>query len=138
MLAPNFTLPYLNQEGRFTLSEDIGKIIILTFWASWCPDCSVDLPKKEKLYQSLDHKEVKLLTVNVTGRERNDNAAMQFTTKFLTQPTLADNGTEIYDLYKCKGVPTTVLIDKKGNLHKQFGDQADFMEIVASLGELLR
>ncbi|WP_112181762.1 MULTISPECIES: TlpA disulfide reductase family protein [Paraliobacillus] len=137
MLAPNFVLPYLNKEGNYHLHDDLGSIIILTFWASWCLDCSIDLPKKEQLYRSLDNPKVKMLTINVTGRERDQSAAVDFTKEFLEQPTLMDKGTEIYNLYQCQGVPTTVLIDSTGTIYKQFNDKANFLDIVTAVGNIM-
>ncbi|MBH0231014.1 TlpA family protein disulfide reductase [Halobacillus yeomjeoni] len=135
--APNFKLPYINSDKNYTLEEDLGKVVVLTFWASWCPDCGVDLPKKEQLYKTMDHEKVKMLTINVTGRERNVEDGMEYAEKFLTQPTLMDDGREIYERYGSQGVPTTVIIDQNGNIHRQFGDKADFLEIVESIGQLI-
>lgn len=136
MLAPNFVLPYLNKKGDYHLQDDVGSIVILTFWASWCLDCSIDLPKKEQLHRSLNNSKVKMLTINVTGRERNQSEAVHFTKEFLSQPTLMDNGTEVYNLFRCQGVPTTVLIDSTGHIYKQFSDKADFLDIVKAVGDI--
>ncbi|UOQ46024.1 TlpA family protein disulfide reductase [Halobacillus salinarum] len=135
--APLFKLPYLNSRENYELQIDIGKVILITFWASWCPDSGRDMPKKEQLFQAMDHDQVKMLTINVSGRERSTEEAVDFAEKFITQPAIADRGREIYDLYNCQGVPTTVIIDTKGKVAYQFGDQASFMEIVEALGSLL-
>lgn len=135
--APNFELPYIASNETYHLSEDLGKVVILTFWASWCPDCGKDLPKKEQLYKTMDHDKVSMLTINVAGRERNKKDGSLFFEKFLTQPTLIDNGREVYDLYESQGVPTTVIIDQSGNIHSHFGDKASFLDIVESLGKLI-
>lgn len=135
--APLFELPYINNSDTYQLEQDRGKVVVLTFWASWCPDCGKDLPKKEQLYQTMDHEKVVMITVNVTGRERSKEEAIHYTEEFLTQPTLSDYGRNIYDLYQCNGVPSTIIIDQRGNIHAQFGDQASFLEIVKKLGELI-
>ncbi|WP_082233480.1 TlpA family protein disulfide reductase [Halobacillus massiliensis] len=135
--APDFTLPYIDSEETFTLSKYKDKIIMLTFWASWCPDCGVDLPKKEQLYQTMDHSKVKMITINVTGRERNIEDAKKYYEKFLTQPTLTDRETNVYDMYKAEGVPSTIIVNQKGELAFQFSDQAEFFEIVRALGSLI-
>ncbi|UFT98253.1 TlpA family protein disulfide reductase [Radiobacillus kanasensis] len=137
MNAPYFTLPYTNGNGHFKLSDARGKIIVLTFWVSWCPDCGQDLPKKEALFQSLDRNKVQMITINVPGRERTENAGLEFAEKFLTQPTLIDNGREVYDLYSCTGVPTTVIINEQGEWVKSFNDQASFLSIVEEIGTWL-
>ncbi|WP_067844005.1 TlpA family protein disulfide reductase [Amphibacillus sediminis] len=137
MKAPEFTLPYLDQNQTYTLSQDRGKIIILTFWASWCPDCSSDLPLKERLYQTVDAGKVSFITINVSGRERNQEDALRYHQKFISQPTLVDRGLEVYRLYQCLGVPTTVVISQTGEILKQFTDQAKPLEIMAAISQLL-
>nr|WP_146816715.1 TlpA disulfide reductase family protein [Halobacillus faecis] len=136
--APLFELPYINDHSSiYKLEDDLGKVIVLTFWASWCPDCGKDLPMKEQLFKTMDHDKVKLLTINVTGRERNREEGIEFTEKFLTQPTLADKGRYVYDLYNCDGVPSTIIIDQEGDIHANFGDQSSFLDIVSKLGEIV-
>lgn len=138
MKAPDFTLPYYNQTTKlFQLSHFKGNIVILTFWASWCADCSNDLPKKEQFYQSIDHTNIKMVTINVLGRERSYEEAARYIDTFLTQPTLIDNGREVYDLYQCNGVPTTVIINQNGQVHEIFDDKSTMLEIVASVGKIV-
>ncbi|WP_407272561.1 TlpA family protein disulfide reductase [Radiobacillus sp. PE A8.2] len=138
MKAPFFQLPYINKQSVYNSEDDLGKVLMITFWVSWCSDCGVDLPKKEQLFQSINTDQVKMITINVTGRERDSQAGSSYTDKFLKQSTLADRGREVYDQFDCTGVPTTVLLDRNGIVHKQFGDKADFMEILQTLGELLK
>ncbi|SEO71043.1 Thiol-disulfide isomerase or thioredoxin [Amphibacillus marinus] len=137
MQAPNFTLNYLNKNESYCLSDDFGKIVVLTFWASWCPDCSNDMPLKERLFQSIDSDKVKFITINVSGRERSKADAIRYFNSFMTQPTLVDNGIEVYRKYKCLGVPTTVIIDQNGTIINQFTDQANTMEIMTALTQLI-
>ncbi|QHT47544.1 TlpA family protein disulfide reductase [Bacillus sp. SB49] len=135
--APDFELPFINKQGTYQLREDKGKAVVLTFWASWCPDCGRDLPLKEQLYQNADKEKVKMLTINVTGRERSPEAGIAYTKEFLTQPTLADKDRTVYDLFGCRGVPSTVIIDQNGFIHEAFGDQASFLDIAQSLGRII-
>lgn len=137
MKAPNFNLPYIDQRGRYQLSEDLGKIIVLTFWTSWCPSCGVDLPLKEKFYQVADPEKIKFITINVVGRERHHSDGIRFHKQFLTQPTLVDRGLEVYREYNCLGVPTTVIIDQEGYIIDQFSDQTKPMEIVEAISHYL-
>lgn len=135
--APNFELPYMFQDKTFELEKQKGKVVILTFWASWCPDSSRDLPKKEQLFQTMNHDKVQMLTINVTGRERNVEEARKYAEQFLTQPTLVDDGRRVYDLYESDGVPTTVIINSSGEIHAQYGDQASFLDIVEAIGSAI-
>ncbi|WP_090855967.1 TlpA disulfide reductase family protein [Paraliobacillus sp. PM-2] len=137
MQSANFVLPYINQPGTFTLSDYKGKIIILTFWVSWCPDCSTDLPKKEQIYRSMNDNNIEMVTINVTERERSHTDAENYTAKFLSQPTLKDNGREVYDFFQCEGVPTTVIINQHGEIVRTFGEKDTIMEIIEAIGAIL-
>ncbi|WP_188206608.1 TlpA disulfide reductase family protein [Alkalibacillus aidingensis] len=136
MKAPLFELPYLdNPRETFKLDEVLGKkVVILTFWVSWCPDCSRDLPKKEQFYKTMRNDEIEMLTINVPGREREEQEAHQFQEQFLSQPTLKDHGREVYDLYECESVPTTIIIDLNGEIVGRFGDKDDFVEVIKIVG----
>lgn len=136
MQAPHFKLPAIDGT-HYDLEQDLGKIIVLTFWASWCPDCSRDLPKKEQFFQSLNREDLKMLTINVAGREGNTEEGVAFAHKFLSQPTLVDRGTEVFDLYGATRLPTTVVINKQGQIEATFGDEADVMEIMKTIGTLI-
>ncbi|WP_226580265.1 TlpA family protein disulfide reductase [Halobacillus litoralis] len=135
--APNLALPYIDQSSVYDMEEDIGKVLVLTFWTSWCPDCGRDLPKKEQLYKTMDHEKVKMITINVPGRERTLEEGVKYAEKYLSQPTLIDDGRKYYDYFECQGVPTTIIIDQHGRIHDIFGDQAPFLEIVESIGRLI-
>jgi len=136
MKAPLFELPTIDGQ-TYQLEQDIGKVIMLTFWASWCPDCGRDLPKKEQFYQSVPKDQVKMLTINVLGRERNKQEGLNYAEKFLTQPTLLDDGRRVYEQYECEGVPTTIIIDQNGEIAHRFGDKAEMMDIIKAVGEQL-
>ncbi|MFC7064024.1 TlpA family protein disulfide reductase [Halobacillus seohaensis] len=135
--APNFELFHIQSEEKFELNKNLGQVVVLTFWTSWCPDCGTDLPKKEQLYQNIDPNKVAMITINVSGRERHDVAGIEFANKFLTQPTLVDQGVSTYQLYEAQGVPTTVIINQEGYITHQFGDQSSFYDIVRALGTLI-
>lgn len=139
MRAPLFELPYLNNENEtFKLQDIIGnKIVLLTFWVSWCPDCARDLPKKEQFYKTSRNADIEMITINVPGRERNEADAYKFAEQFLTQPVLKDRDREIYDLYECTSVPTTIIIDRNGEIAGKFGDKADFFEVIQALTKVL-
>lgn len=132
--APIFQLPYLDDQSEiFNLEDHLGNIIVLTFWTSWCPECSVDLMLKEKLYQASDKNIIKFLTINVSGRERNTIAGLKYFREYLTQPTLIDRGVETYRTYNCHGVPKTVIINPKGELIKQITGQVNLIELIDTI-----
>lgn len=133
MKAPKFSLPYIDRPGNYNLNDDLGKIIVLTFWTSWCPECGVDLPLKEKFYRVADPKKIKFITINVVGRERHPQDGIRFHQDFLMQPTLVDRGIEVYRAYNCKGVPTTVIINQKGEVIQQLTAQTKPLKIIEAV-----
>ncbi|GEM02305.1 Peroxiredoxin [Halolactibacillus halophilus] len=136
-VAPDFTLPFIDQDDSLTLSDLRGKMVLLTFWASWCPDCSQDMPMKERLYQTVDQDKLMMLTINVAGRERQHEDAVRYKMNFIKQPTLVDNGRETYLNYNALGVPTTVLIDQDGNIVKQWGENLNFLSLMEAISPYL-
>ncbi|MCP3028244.1 TlpA disulfide reductase family protein [Halobacillus sp. A5] len=135
--AYNFNLPEIRSGTFYQLKEFIGKVVILTFWTSWCPDCQRDLPKKEHLFQTLDSSKVVMITINVKGREREFDEAVRFHNKHINQLTLVDDNVETYRKYDAQGVPATVIIDQDGRIVKQLSDQSEFIEIVEALGRII-
>ena len=133
MKAPEFKLPYIDQDKYYDLKDDLGKIVVLTFWTSWCPECSIDLPIKEKLHQTIESDKIRFITINVAGRERTPDDGGRFYHEFLNQPTLVDNGLEVYRKYQCKGVPTTVIIDQTGMIITQITNQAKPLDIMQAI-----
>jgi len=136
-MAPDFTLPYIDKDKQLTLSDLRGKMVLLTFWASWCPDCSQDMPMKERLYQTVDQEKLAMVTINVAGRERQHEDAVRYKANFISQPTLIDRGRETYLNYNALGVPTTVLIDQDGNIVKQWGENLNFLSLMEAISPYL-
>ncbi len=111
---------------------------MITFWASWCPDCMKDLPMKEQFYQHADADTLAFLTINVTGRERSEEAGKDFAIKNnLPFLVLQDNGRETYDKFGCTGVPTTVLLNQDHQIVHVFDDKSSFLDIAKALPDIM-
>jgi peroxiredoxin len=110
---------------------------MLTFWTSWCPDSRVDLALKQRLYQSMDHSKLKMLMINVTGRERIEHVDDFVKEQGYTFPVLLDDGRATYDQFKCAGVPTTICINADGQIVATLGEQASFQDVTNALATLL-
>ncbi|MEW6374685.1 MAG: TlpA disulfide reductase family protein [Thermodesulfobacteriota bacterium] len=112
--APNFCLENLSGK-KVELKQFKGKVIFLNFWATWCGPCKEEMPSMEALYQKFKEKGFVFLTISV------DYAGLKPVKEFIeknryTFPVLLDPKYEALDLYEVKGIPTTILIDKKGIL----------------------
>ncbi|MFD2704492.1 TlpA disulfide reductase family protein [Salibacterium lacus] len=136
--APDFELSTLDGENQVRLHEWKGKPVMLTFWASWCPDSHRDLAKKQSFYENLDQDKIQFLTVNVTGREGSVDAPAQFMEENgYTFPVLRDVNTKTYDKYQCMGVPTTFILDEDLRIINRFNDKAAFVDIIKGVEPLL-
>ncbi|TSB46967.1 TlpA family protein disulfide reductase [Alkalicoccobacillus porphyridii] len=135
--APTFTLIHTQTKANWSLDQFAGKAVMLTFWTSWCPDSRVDLSYKQRLFQVMDQTKLHMLMINVTARERIEHIEAFVKDQGYSFPVLQDDGRTVYDAYGCKGVPTTVLLDRDHQIIATYGDQASFQEITTGLAPLI-
>ena len=111
--APDFTLPTL--EGRtVTLSALRGQVVFLNFWATWCPPCREEMPSIERLHRELRAQGLVVLAVDV---DESPERVAKFVKDFrLGFPVLLDAGSHVFSSYGAPGLPTTILIDRKGRV----------------------
>ena len=117
--ATDFTLPLLSGQGNLTLSEQKGKVVLLDFWATWCPPCRYELPALNKLYGEL--KDQGLLVVGMTVDRGSPASIKGAVDKFqLTYPvTLADE--QVQSTFGgIRAVPTKFLINRKGEIAQTY------------------
>lgn len=133
--APNFTLKSLDGKN-LKLSELAGNVVLLNFWASWCGPCRQEMPLLNDLYKKYEPLGFVVLGVNV---EQEIAPAKSFISKSPVDfPILFDNTNKVSKLYDVIAMPTTVMIDRDGNmryLHKgyQAGDEKIYKKMVKKL-----
>lgn len=112
-IAPNFTAQTL--EGKTVkLSDYKGKMVMLYFWADWCPACKKEFPATQAYYEELNKSEIEILAINV-GQERSASEA--FKTEFgATFPMLVDSASTIAAQYGVQELPTNYFIDAEGDV----------------------
>jgi thiol-disulfide isomerase/thioredoxin len=94
-----------------SLSDIKGKVIVVNFWASWCPPCIAELPALQSLYESLREKGIQVVGVAVDDTIENIAAiSAQFK---LTFPIIIDTKGESKRLFEIKGLPETFVLDEK-------------------------
>ncbi len=112
--APNFTLK--TADGKEVSLKDFkGKVVLINFWATWCPPCREELPLFEKIYEKYKDKGFVILAIN-TDPENLKDFMKDFGVK-LTFPILIGDD-KILDLYPVRGLPTSFLIDREGKIVK--------------------
>jgi peroxiredoxin len=111
--AVNFTLQDL--DGRSVkLSRYKGRVVLLYFMASWCPECPANIPDLKTIHARYGAKGLVLMNVDVQETRKK---ALAFSNKFsLPYPTLLDEDGQVSRSFGVFGVPVKVLIDRKGKI----------------------
>ena len=113
--APDFTLEDMDGES-YKLHDYRGKVVLVNFWATWCPPCRKEMPALEALYKKLGGDSFAVLAVNQWEDPDHVFAYTGELNVFPTFPILFDPESKISAEYGVKGLPTSFLIDKKGRL----------------------
>lgn len=111
--APDFTLPSSTGEN-VRLAEQRGQVVMLNFWASWCGPCRKEMPLLDEMSKRYGAAGFVLYGVNV--EEDNTDAKKLIKQLGVTFPILYDAESKASSLYNVDAMPTTVLIDKKGEI----------------------
>ena len=133
--APNFTLKSLAGKNM-KLSEMTGNVVLINFWASWCGPCREEMPLLNALHKKYEPLGFTVLGVNV---EEDAGNARGFLRDFpVNFPVLLDNQNRVSKLYNVVAMPTTVVVDRDGNmrfLHKGYkpGDEKKYRKMVKKL-----
>jgi peroxiredoxin len=107
--APDFELTALTGE-TVRLSQFRGQPVLLTFSASWCPDCRVEAPLLEDVHKA--HPELVILLVDL---KESPNAVQAFVDDFgMTHPVLLDRDGSVSEQYQVFAIPTELFIDEDG------------------------
>ncbi len=111
--APDFAL--LSNTGETVrLSDQPGKVVMLNFWASWCGPCRKEMPLLDAMYQRYRAAGFILYGVNVEEDNRDANKLIQ--ELGVSHPILFDPTSAASSLYSIDAMPTTIVIDKKGEI----------------------
>lgn len=136
IMVPDFSLE--SSEGdTVTLSDYLGKVVVLNLWASWCPPCKAEMPDFQKLYEELDSGEVVLLMINQTDgqRETQEKALGYVSENGFTFPILYDPGTVGYEIFGLTSIPATVVIDGEGYFSAGVLGMTDYDAVVEMIEE---
>lgn len=133
--APTLALP--NMDGKpVDLARYRGKVVLVNFWATWCPPCRKEFPSLGRVRKLLKPTEFEVLAVNV-GEDPETVFSFAGTTDF---PVLFDRDSQAMLRWSIKGMPTTLVVDRQGRLVLRAvgGREFDDPAIVGQLRELLK
>ena len=110
--AADFRLKDL--EGRETQLKSLrGNVVLLNFWATWCGPCRLEMPVIENLHQQFHKKGLRVFGVN---DEEIDTIREYVAEHEYSFPTLVDTDQQAMNLYRIRGIPTMVVIDREGKI----------------------
>ena len=128
---PKPILPLIFEDfsgNKINLKHYQGKLIIINFWATWCAPCKKEMPSLDSLYRDNDFKNLQVFAVNM------EQPNTLKTKKFFTDLNIKkleiffDNNLNFVKEFKLRGVPTTVLINKKGEEFARIIGEVNFLD----------
>ncbi len=133
--APEFSLP-ARSGNTLSLEQFKGQVVMINFWASWCGPCRQEMPLLDDIYRRYGKMGFTLLGVNVEPDRGSALAWLKQTP--VSFPILFDADSKVSKLYGVAGMPTTVFIDRKGNvrmIHESYnpGDENAYLNEIRSL-----
>jgi thiol:disulfide interchange protein len=142
-LAPDFSLPALNGEA-VTLRSLRGRIVVLNFWATWCPPCRTEIPELMTVRTMFAADDVALVGIATDDGGRAVVAPYVERERFPLGPTgAAVNypvllGTpEVADAYRVDGLPMTVLLDRSGHEVRRFDQPVRADDLAPAIRRLI-
>ena len=111
--APDFTLKSLDGQ-QVSLSQYKGYPVLINFWASWCPPCRLEMPDLVNAYTAHKADGFVLLGLNATALDSVPDV-QAFVKEFgMTFPVLLDEDGSVEGLYRLRGLPLSVFVDRQG------------------------
>ena len=111
---PDLKLPPLNGGGPVTLASYRGKVVVLNFWASWCPPCKGEAPILARWQPRLKAKNATIVGVDVLDVTSD---AQHFADQHkLDFPQLRDQDGSRLKSFEIVGYPETIVLDRKGRI----------------------
>jgi cytochrome c biogenesis protein CcmG, thiol:disulfide interchange protein DsbE len=132
--APDFTVQ--DSQTKITLSQYRGQVVVLNFWATWCPPCVEEIPSLVEMQKRMKSKGVTVIAVSV---DVDENAYKQFVKDHnVNLLTVRDPNQKSNQLYGTFKFPETYVIDRKGIMRRKFIGGVDWTEpeITEFLGKL--
>ncbi|MBU0752950.1 MAG: TlpA family protein disulfide reductase [Gammaproteobacteria bacterium] len=136
-VPPAPTLRLADADGRSVdLAAYRGRVVLVNFWATWCPPCRKEFPSLARVKKLFKPAEFEVLAVNV-GEDPDTVFSFAGNAEF---PLLFDRDSKAMAAWPVKGLPTTLLVDRQGRIAYRAvgGREFDDPDIVAAIRQLLK
>ena len=133
--APSFTLAALTGQ-QAALSQYKGQVVMVNFWATWCGPCQQEMPLLDQMYKKYKPAGFTLIGVNVDKEAPAVRELMA--RKPVSFPVLLDPANQVSKAYHVDEMPSSVLIDRKGEIryiHRGYrpGDENEYQDRIRHL-----
>jgi cytochrome c biogenesis protein CcmG, thiol:disulfide interchange protein DsbE len=132
--APAFSVQ--GSDGKVTLSDFRGQVVVLNFWATWCPPCVEELPSMIEMQKRMQAQGVKIVGISIDEDATAYNKVLQqYGVNFLT---VRDPDRRVSSEYGTFGWPETYIIDRQGIIRRKLVGPANWTapEMLDFLGKM--
>ena len=129
----NFTLTDLHGK-TWTLKDLKDKVVLVNFWATWCPPCQKEMPDLEALYNRFRDEGFVILAIS---DEEAAKVGPFIAERKITYPILLDPGRKVNEMFQVEGIPKSFVFDREGKLVTESIDmrtRKQFLEMLAQAG----
>ena len=114
--------------NKINLKDYKGKLVIINFWATWCAPCKKEMPSLDSLYQDKNFKNLEIFAVNMEQPNQSKTKFFFDELKIKNLKIFFDRNLNFVKEFKLRGVPTTILINKKGEEFARIIGEVNFKE----------
>jgi peroxiredoxin len=131
----DFTLTDLQGKSWHLRDRDLaGKVVLVNFWATWCPPCRKEMPDLEALYEKYKDQGFVILAIS---DEESAKVSPFIADRKITYPILLDPGSKVHELFVVDGIPKSFVFNREGKLVAQSIDmrtRGQFQSMLAQAG----
>jgi len=131
--APAFDARLLNGSS-FSLDAAKGQVVVINFWATWCPPCRKEMPDLDALYKKFKSQGLIVLAIS---DEQDVKVRSFLKQRPVRYPVLIDTDRRVNELYRVEGIPKTYIYGRDGKLVAESIDmrtRGQFLEMLAQAG----
>ena len=112
-MAPDFALPDIDA-AIHRLSDYRGQVVIVNFWATWCPPCREEMPSMQRAWEQIQDENIVILAIDIG---EDEDTIFTFTGDYPVEfPLLLDLDSSVIQDWPVRGLPTTFVIDPQGRI----------------------
>ena len=134
-VAVDFALEALDGT-EVSLSQYRGDVVLINFWATWCPPCRAEIPDIEDAYRA--RKDEGLVVLGVSVEQSHTSVAPFVELAGMTYPVLLDELSQVYNTYRAPGLPMSILVDENGVIQARHIGQLSRAQLDEYLNQVLK